>query len=78
MPAKSAKPSKELACPKCESAMEAGVVHDRGYGNLPLQQTWGKGKTEFSMKSGLKTTFGTRTVATWRCTGCGYLESYAK
>jgi len=78
MPAKSAKAIKELSCPKCGAAMEEGVVHDRGYGNLQMQQTWGKGRTEFSMKSGLKTTFGIKTIETWRCTTCGFLESYAK
>jgi hypothetical protein len=80
MPAKDAKrrrPATSRTCPKCAGSMEEGAVLDRGYGNLSLKQQWSKGGVEFSLKTGLKTTYGIRAVATWRCAGCGFLESYA-
>lgn len=65
------------SCPKCSRAMEQGFVVDQGdygsrtaskwHGGEPNQRWWG-----------LKTDKGSmREVRTWRCTSCGYLESYA-
>jgi predicted nucleic-acid-binding Zn-ribbon protein len=68
---------KDLKCPKCAEAMEEGIVLDRGEWNVSLTPLWVKGRTEFSWKTGLKVVTGHKAVATWRCTGCGYLESYA-
>jgi hypothetical protein len=78
MPAKASKGPKELKCAKCAAAMEPGMIMDRGAYNISLKQRWTKGGLEFSWKSGLKTSSGPlRSVATWRCTSCGFLESYA-
>ena len=79
MPNKGAKSSTVKKCTKCFESMEEGIVVDRGPYNFPLQPHWMKGSVEFSWKTGVKTMSGrVRDVATWRCTTCGYLESYTK
>ena len=80
MPAKSPKGPKDAKCPKCGDVLEEGLVLDRGPYYVALKQHWTKGGVvEFSLKTGLKTTSGPlRTIATWRCKGCGFLESYAR
>ena len=66
---------RKLACPKCRSAMEAGFVLDQTYG-ANAQSAWIEGTPQPSFWSGLKV--GERLpVTTYRCTRCGYLESYA-
>jgi len=64
-------------CPKCEGSMTQGFVleHTQGY---PAVNHWVSGAPE-------KRWFGVQTkgrqqleIETWRCTRCGFLESYAK
>jgi hypothetical protein len=72
-----AKKPKGLTCPKCAAAMEEGLILDHGAYNIGFRPQWVRGGVEFSLKTGLKTSSGARGVATWRCTKCGFLESYA-
>lgn len=65
-------------CPKCNSTMEAGVMLDRGHGDVLNASEWLEGVPEKSFWSGVKTKGKERIkVETYRCTRCGYLESYA-
>ncbi len=65
-------------CPRCRRRMEEGYVLDLGEGNGPSEQQWVEGAPERSFWTGLKTK-GREIfkVTTYRCEGCGYLESYA-
>jgi hypothetical protein len=58
--------------------MEVGVLLDKGhYDSLGVSE-WLEGEPETSIWTGLKTRDRDRFVArTYRCQGCGYLESYA-
>ncbi len=64
-----------MKCPKCQGEMEEGMPVDQGsWGTLmPQQQDWQKGK-EVNIPIG-KPNYKIRS---YRCTNCGYLESYAK
>ncbi len=64
---------KLLKCPKCKSEMEKGLIADQST-NLSIKNTpdWG---TNISFGG-----FGLmhpKQVVTYRCTKCGFLESYA-
>lgn len=65
-------------CPKCESEMEEGFTADVTYGGV-VTSKWVEGEPEKSFWTGTKTK-GKKLVeiSTFRCTRCGYLESYAK
>ena len=64
-------------CPKCSGRMEEGFVLDRTYG-ANLQSTWVGGRPAKSFWTGFKLRGQvTLPVTTFRCSGCGYLESYA-
>jgi predicted nucleic-acid-binding Zn-ribbon protein len=65
-------------CPKCRSKMEEGFVKDEGYGVVHASK-WVEGPPEKSFWTGTKTSGRNQVqVTTYRCTSCGYLESYAK
>ena len=65
-------------CPKCRQRMEEGFVQDQDYGSSHASK-WVEGAPEKSFWTGTKTAGKKQVqVATYRCTGCGYLESYAK
>ena len=66
-------------CPKCNATMEEGFIVDRTYGkSQPMVETWVEGAPEISFWTGLKMRGKEKLeVATYRCEGCGYLESYA-
>jgi len=65
-------------CPKCRTAMDPGIMLDRGDHNYLNTVEWLEGKAEKSFWTGLKTKGKERLpVQTWRCSRCGYLESYA-
>jgi len=69
---------KELSCPKCHGAMEEGFVADQTYGRM-FVSTWVEGVPEKSFWSGIKTQGKEQVqIRTYRCAGCGYLESYAR
>jgi len=64
-------------CPKCQASMVEGFVIDQGYG-VRTVSSWLEGPPQKSRWTGVK--LGGRTpveIATWRCTSCGFLESYA-
>ncbi len=71
--------SKTVECPKCRQAMEPGFVLDRGHYDLPSEPEWLEGEPDRSFWYRLKTKGRERhPVRTYRCTSCGYLESYAR
>ncbi len=68
----------KTACPKCQGAMEPGVIPDRSYGAI-LQGAWFEGQADKGLLGSLKLK-GKRSfpVVTDRCASCGYLEFYAR
>lgn len=65
-------------CPKCNSPMEVGFLVDHTYGGVQPPQ-WAEGSIERSFWVGVKTSGRVqRQIETCRCTGCGFLESYAR
>lgn len=67
-----------LECPKCHNKMEDGFIMDEGYGTVHASR-WVEGPPEKSVWTGTKTSGRNKVqVTTYRCTACGYLESYAK
>jgi hypothetical protein len=67
----------KLICSKCGKNMDEGFVLDSGLaGNL--QSAWAEGKPRRSMWTGIKLAKDAfHSITTFRCQGCGYLESYA-
>ena len=64
-------------CPKCGPAMEEGFVLDERHHGVS-QSAWVEGEPVPSFWRGLKLSGQRRLkVATFRCSKCGYLESYA-
>jgi hypothetical protein len=65
-------------CPKCRSKMEDGFIKDEGYGVVNPSK-WVEGKPVQSFWLGTRTSGKMQfEITTYRCTSCGYLESYAK
>ena len=65
------------ACAKCGHAMETGFVLGRAHGAV-AQSSWVDGAPAPSFWAGLKLKgHQLLPVTTYRCTKCGYLESYA-
>lgn len=66
-------------CAKCGRSMERGLVLDRGHHHKASSPQWLEGQPERSFWLGGLKTKGKEQheVITFRCTGCGYLESYA-
>jgi hypothetical protein len=70
--------SSSLTCIRCQSLMEEGVSIDHGHANMLAVSEWLEGPPERTFWSGLKTKGRDKfSVRTFRCTRCGYLESYA-
>lgn len=64
-------------CGKCGGSMGEGFVLDRSHGAMTLA-TWVEGAAEKSVWTGVRTAGRRQSdIATWRCTRCGFLESYA-
>jgi predicted nucleic-acid-binding Zn-ribbon protein len=64
-------------CPKCSGQMEEGFVLDRTHG-AQLQELWVEGPPTKSFWSGVTTKNREQIpVTTFRCSKCGYLESFA-
>jgi rubredoxin len=64
-------------CPKCQAPMVEGFVIDRSDGGRAVS-TWFEGTPQKSRWTGVKLKGKTPIeTATWRCTSCGFLESYA-
>ena len=67
----------EIVCPKCGAAMREGFVPDHAQGGY-VQTTWYEGPVEKSFWAGLKVSGKSHfQVRSYRCSKCGYLESYA-
>lgn len=67
-------------CPKCGASMEAGFIIDKGErGGSVNAPEWAEGEPTPSFWTGLALRGRERhPVSTYRCTGCGYLESFAR
>jgi rubredoxin len=65
-------------CPKCQRAMEKGYIADLSYGAC-MQSAWTPGEpVPRRFFAGIKWRRSDNTpIVTFRCTSCGYLESYA-
>ena len=69
---------REPTCAKCGKAMEAGFVLDHQAHATGTQSAWIDGAPEPSFWTGVKLKGHQRMpVTTYRCPGCGFLESYA-
>jgi predicted nucleic-acid-binding Zn-ribbon protein len=73
----------DVSCPKCKAEMEEGFVLDRGHYNTPNSATWVGGS--LISPTTMEKLFGDplrgkrqRSITSYRCTSCGYLEAYAK
>ena len=69
-----------LGCPKCKGSMEEGFIPDRiaDVGGAKVSE-WYEGPPKWSFWTGVKTKgIEHYSVRTYRCTGCGYLEFYAR
>jgi hypothetical protein len=66
-------------CPRCRSEMVRGYLLDRTYGSYGMG-TWIEGPPERSSSSDLVRPRLERSIpiVSYRCTGCGYLELYAR
>ncbi|MEQ1892744.1 MAG: PF20097 family protein [Planctomycetota bacterium] len=72
-------PTTKRVCPKCSSEMEQGVLVDHAHYGLPTRQTWAAGEMRKGWIGGERMPAGREAkVTTWRCSSCGYLESYAQ
>jgi hypothetical protein len=69
-------------CPKCQSTMEQGFVVDKSYGETMMAtkhvSRWAPGPPVKSFFFGTRLPKGNLPVGTYRCSRCGYLESYAR
>lgn len=71
-------PTTVHTCPRCQGQMELGFVMDKAPGNVLTVPEWLEGPPERSFWFGVKTKGKERfAVQTFRCTRCGFLESYA-
>ena len=62
---------------KCGAKMEEGFILDNAHGGR-LQSEWVEGEPERSVWTGIKLKGREHLpVTTFRCSRCGYLESYA-
>ena len=67
-----------LSCPRCAGSMEPGYILDETYGKVGSEK-WVEGEPQYSIWTGLRLRGKQRLqVTTYRCRGCGYLESYAE
>ena len=65
------------SCPRCKGSMEEGLVVDETHHNRAAQPHWVPGPVAHGFW-GLKLSGKRRhPVTTWRCTQCGYLQSFA-
>ena len=71
------RPTDSLDCSKCQSPMQPGYLLEEGHGNERSITAWVEGQPQKSFWMGLKTPRQKLATRTYRCTGCGYLESYA-
>ncbi len=66
-------------CPKCNGEMKQGFILDhKDYASCVVAK-WQQGEPQKSFWRGVLSKDGPHyEITAYRCTGCGYLESYAK
>ena len=65
-------------CSRCDAVMEEGFLLEKGDLGVLSAEAWVGGKPVKSMISGLNLKDrAVYTVTSFRCTACGFLESYA-
>jgi hypothetical protein len=64
-------------CPKCGGDMNWGYIVDNALTKLVASQ-WASGSPQWSFWTGTKQTSEPLPIAAFRCSSCGYLESYAQ
>ena len=69
----------ELTCPKCSQAMARGFIPEFSSHSTSLM-SWVQGEPQYSFwAAGVKIDPDQMIrVVTYRCVGCGFLESYAR
>jgi len=68
----------KLNCSKCDSYMQQGVVVDLSYAGI-LRSMWVEDQAENSVVAGIPDHHRRKVKAiTYRCSNCGFLDSYAK
>ena len=66
-------------CVKCGGEMSAGFILNMGFRAAAGASTWQEGDPEPSFWTGIKHFEKEKhPITVYRCTACGYLESYAK
>jgi hypothetical protein len=68
---------KPQVCPKCQGEMVQGFVPDYTHARI-LISGWVEGPPAKSFWYGTKVPGQPIPIATFRCAGCGFLESYAQ
>jgi DNA-directed RNA polymerase subunit RPC12/RpoP len=63
-------------CAKCGKEMQLGFIADTDHHGAMAEQEWAIGRPVKGF-FGVHASGRTYTVRTYRCTQCGYLESYA-
>ncbi len=67
----------EIQCSKCSGTMTQGFIVDSTYGANKVS-SWHEGKPQSSWLTNTKIEKSKmHKVVTYRCSGCGFLESYA-
>lgn len=67
------------ACPKCNGRMEEGFILDAAHLNSGRVSRWVAGPPSVSLYFEINISGRDQyPVQTYRCAGCGYLESYAR
>ena len=68
----------EKRCPKCDGEMVQGFLMDATYGSIRVA-SWVKGPPKKAFWTGTKVDIGYELpIGTFRCSSCGFLESYAQ
>ena len=67
-----------LNCSKCDSHMQQGVVVDMSYAGI-LRSMWVEDQAENGVIAGIPDHHKRKVnTITYRCSNCGFLDSYAK
>ena len=67
-----------MKCPKCSGEMAQGFIADAVQHAAQRVSSWVEGAPEKSFWSGTKVPSGMIPIGTFRCSTCGFLESYAR
>jgi len=67
---------RQPACPKCQGQMVQGFIADYTHGSI-IVSAWTPGPPKKSFWSGVRIPQRIP-IGTFRCSSCGYIESYAR